>query len=411
MATCNLCGMNFVTEHPCLGDRQQVVDALVQNLQRQPRIAAPVAISVASLSSGQPPPAPPPRAAPKPGAPRTWVLSQANPVTLWDYRNKANSGRLRDAINASGSTHGGKLMSALAKHESHSPYGARPGPWKDLSLEAFLSGSLDLQLKIIDFIWAEVIVVEPYSTPVREMVDPASAFTSGSFTGAASWLQPFKFHGYCFRCDTRAADEIKTQGFKPSYSLPGRVPADIQGTLLHRLVDNTFGKIYGVMWVDHRDAISDATVCASRTLRGSAKFPGPNDSTVACISAIKIPLDTEGFDTEAWQEGLGGTALWRPGEKAFSEIKPEWVIASINITKWPVTSTRTTFEAAQRIPEGDQSYFTFWFTDPDWTVHPEATETDKQFLQVALAEVHPGVRELIHVLKKEDFYNPDYFRR
>ena len=78
------------------------------------------------------------------------------------------------------------------------------------------------------------------------------------------------------------------------------------------------------MWKMNRDALSEMTICVSRQMRGCTKFPSFDYAGKAWIYALSLPLDKVGFDTEAWQVGIGGDALWRPGEKAFFDVQPKY---------------------------------------------------------------------------------------
>lgn len=190
------------------------------------------------------------------------------------------------------------------------------------------------RMDLINAMWNDMLVVCDCDTAVNAMVDP---WMPDPITPAAGfeWLSklanPWTRFGYGFRCDTRSPDKTLAQGFKRAWTL--NVPPGMRGTTAEAAIIGRGMRPKVFMWKSNRDAVSENNICVSRTLRGCTKFPNPDHVGDAYVYAMKIPLEMKGFDTEKWQGGIGKTALWQPGEKAFLELKAETVIGSLKITK------------------------------------------------------------------------------
>jgi hypothetical protein len=190
------------------------------------------------------------------------------------------------------------------------------------------------RMDLINTMWLDMLVVCDCDTAVSAMVDPwiADPVTPArGFEWLSGLANPWTRHGYGFRCDTRAPDKTLDQGFKRAWTL--NVPLGMRGTSAHDAIIGRGMRPKVFMWKSNRDAVSENNICVSRTLRGCTKFPNPDHVGDAYVYAMKIPLEMKGFDTEKWQGGIGNTALWQPGEKAFLELPAHTVIGSLKITK------------------------------------------------------------------------------
>jgi hypothetical protein len=133
------------------------------------------------------------------------------------------------------------------------------------------------------------------------------------------------------------------------------------------------------------------TICVSRQMRGCTKFPEPNYDGPAWIYALGLPLNKKiGFDTEAWQMRLGGDALWRPGEKAFYDVQPSEVLASLYIYKLSARSDQP------------GEFFRFQILSDRWEWH-HANEEQQRHLNQELDHLYNGGQIQV-VMQDEDFY-------
>jgi hypothetical protein len=260
-----------------------------------------------------------------------------------------------------------------------------PSTWVTRSSALTVSDFIALpdadRLRLVDIMWEEILILKSCLKRRDQMVDPAP----GAFQGLVL-PHGFSGSGYCFRCDTRTVAHVTTYGFKTAYSLAA--PADIQDTLPHRVAAGLLGTPKQVgMWKDNRDAVNEMSVCVSRNMKGCTKFPNPETTGAATIFALKIPPDKLGFDTEAWQATeVGG--LWRPGEKAFLDLAPSCVIASVGIVK--------------ELATGADELHRFRVTTDRWTWAPGATYADHAALGPELVALYNGGLSQA-VLRADDF--------
>lgn len=250
------------------------------------------------------------------------------------------------------------------------------------------------QIRMIDRMWREMIIVVIGNTPRSQMVDPVPG-QGRAFLSSASANRPFANQGYCFRCDTRAPGAVTAQGFRRRYEFSP--PPEIQGTVMEKLARGIGCAPQLVMWKANRDALSEMVICVARQMRGSTKFPNPEHVGAAYIYAIKLAPDKKGFDTERWQEdpkgGGGGSALWQPGEKAFYDIAGSDVLAHVPIQK---------LGKPMGAPAG--ALFQFQFSANVWS-WAGANAADQRFLNAELASIYNG-GAIQTVLETEDFYRP-----
>ena len=259
------------------------------------------------------------------------------------------------------------------------------------------------QLAIIDALWSRILLLFPATTPRSQMVDPPSISDIGAtsvsagraFQSGVGVSQSFSRLGYAFRCDTRDPASVTAYGFLRAYQF--RPPANIQETLPHRAANGQGCPVKVGMWKKNLDAVSELTICVSRNLKGSTKFPKAEHTGQCYVYAVKIPASKPGFDTERWQMTLNRrSALWRPGEKAFLAVQNTEIIASI-----PVFKT-----APSNADQLQGAIYRFRFLANAWTNHGMVGD-DQQFLTNQLAAVYNGGADQL-VYRDEDFDNPRF---
>ena len=250
---------------------------------------------------------------------------------------------------------------------------------QDENLSVLLQLDKQEHLALINEIWEDILDLKDGNKEVRNMVDPAPQ----AFQSSQHLAQAFKQKGYCFRCDQREPKDVAAHGFLPLYAF--RPPDEIKDTLPYNAA-NGIGMLKKLgMWKSNRDAVGEMTICVSRQMRGSTKFPSPGYAGPAWIYAIRLPLTQKGFDTEEWQTQVGG--LWQPGEKALYRIEPASIMASVPIQK----------SAAQQ----DTEYFRFRILSKTWTWH-NAQAGDKVHIQRELDSLYSNGNEQ-SVATNEDF--------
>jgi hypothetical protein len=277
----------------------------------------------------------------------------------------------------------------------------------EMTLDAFMNMQRWKKLAIIDRLWCHLIIVVQGNTKRANMVDPEERVEGYGFPAESIVRRPFAAHGYCFRCDTRNPHDVCDHGFKRKYNF--NPDDEVKGTILEKLAKGTDGKPQClVMWKENRDAFPEMTICVSRGMRGTTKFPGPKTVGEAYIYALKLTADKRGFDTERWQEtpsrtanvpdaggAGGGTAVWQPGEKAFYEVFPQEVMAYLRINKLGAQPAPGLFSFEFVVPFGSNA--------PKWSFTTAATPTDKAFLVEELKrEWSKGKRQTVALA--EDFY-------
>jgi hypothetical protein len=236
-------------------------------------------------------------------------------------------------------------------------------------------------LQIIDAMWTDLLELKPANMQRSAMDDPGSP---QAYPSSANLISAFKNHGYCFRCDSRAPDSVAQTGFRRRYEFDP--PDDVKETLPHRAARGTGMAQQLGMWKGNRDALSEMVICVSRQMRGCTKFPSSDYVGPAWIYAIKLPANKLGFDTEHWQVQLGNS-LWKPGEKAFLDIQPSEILASVPIQK----------SAAAAANE----YFRFQVLSNEWTWH-NADDGAKAHLRLELRALYAG-GAVQSIMQNEDF--------
>jgi hypothetical protein len=251
------------------------------------------------------------------------------------------------------------------------------------------------QLAVIDALWDHIMLLFPANTPRSHMLDPATSSSSRAFQSSVTISQAFSRFGYAYRCDTRDPASVTQYGFLRAYHF--NPPADIQDTLVYRAVMGQGGPAKVGMWKKNRDAISEMTICVARNLKGCTKFPKAEHTGQCYVYAVKVPAGKQGFDTERWQMTLDSSnALWRPGEKAFLDLQPADILASIPVFKTAPSAADT----------GQGAIFRFRFTAAAWTNHT-ATPDEMRFLADQLAPVYNGGADQL-VYRDEDFDDPRF---
>lgn len=252
--------------------------------------------------------------------------------------------------------------------------------WQEEKLSVLLQlNNTAAHLGVIDAIWLDILDLKDGNKEVRNMLDPAPR----AFPSSQHLPEAFKGSGYCYRCDQREPRDVAAHGFLPLYAF--RPPEEIKDTLPYRAANGIGMPRKLGMWKSNRDAVGEMTICVSRQMRGSTKFPSPGYAGPAWIYAIRLPLTQQGFDTEEWQTQVGG--LWQPGEKAFYRIEPASIMASVPIQK----------SAGQQATE----YFRFKMLSKTWTWH-NAQPEDKAHLQRELDSLYNNGNEQ-SVKTNEDF--------
>ena len=81
-----------------------------------------------------------------------------------------------------------------------------------------------------------------------------------------------------------------------------------------------------------QDLFNETAVCVARSLFGATAFPERETQGTVCLWAVDV-TGLSGFDTEKYQNSLGGDKQWRPGEKAYRMIPKERVIGYIKVNR------------------------------------------------------------------------------
>jgi len=262
--------------------------------------------------------------------------------------------------------------------------------WKEKredTLASLVGLAQEKHLWYVSKIWNDIIELHVGRKFVASMIDPDN--DGRAFVSSHNLDRAFSLHGHAFRCDTRPPADVSAQGFLPLYQF--RCPEYIKDTHLEQAAKGTGGQQRSLgFWTDNRDALGEMTICVSRQMRGCTKFPEPDYDGPAWIYALGLPLNKIGFDTEAWQMTKGGDALWRPGEKAFYDVQPSEVLASLYIYKLPHRSDQP------------GEFFRFQILSDRWEWH-HANEEQQRHLNKELDDLYSGGQ--IQVVKEdEDFY-------
>jgi hypothetical protein len=139
------------------------------------------------------------------------------------------------------------------------------------------------------------------------------------------------------------------------------------------------------VWTATNDIFNESAVCVSRNLFGAAAFPerNPDEDMDVYLWAINCK-DLLGFDTEAYQLGLGGSKQWRPGEKAYEFIRPHRVIGYVKVKR-----------LAGYPPEGCGGWKFTIAQDAKWELNPNRYSIPNQVTYInALLEAWKGTYEI-----------------
>jgi hypothetical protein len=215
---------------------------------------------------------------------------------------------------------------------------------------------------MIDRLWLLTAQAIPPSQiiPYTQMFDPATEQPNASMLSHT--VRGFRNLGVGFRGDNRAFDDFGPEGFVARYSVPpGRsfhVP-EVHGTVI------ATGMFYDIQ---NRDFLNQTGVCVARNLLGSMKFID-SLKTTARLYAVQFRT---GADTEAYQVARGGTALWRPGEKAAWQIPKQDILASIPVD--------VTLHDDNRTKTATGVWFQYRFRG-DWDFHNMPDNDRKNYIQ------------------------------
>lgn len=232
----------------------------------------------------------------------------------------------------------------------------------NLDLVAKLNQNANLLQQLIDYTW--LLMAEPVGNhqivPYATMYDPKVKEKSDSMLSHTAG--GFKQLGVAFRGDNRSYAEFPPEGFVSRYSEPPgnrfHVP-EVYGTAISQ------GMFYDRQ---NRDFLNQTGVCVARNFVGSMKFIS-SSSGGSYLYAVQFRT---GADTEQYQQMKGGTALWRPGEKAASNIPKMDFLASIQceITKKDDSRTRNA---------GDV-WFQYRFLS-DWVFHQGVDDQRQKYIK------------------------------
>jgi hypothetical protein len=296
------------------------------------------------------------------------VYAQISPTNHLGAVNTLNAAQLKlacDKFNyvADEASHKGK-KDTLLNHLS------TQGIRNTDQLAARLNIQADFLDQLTDYMW--LLMVQPIPpneiVPYTVMVDPTTAVANGSMLSHT--VGGFKQLGVAFRGDNRSYAEFGQVGFVARYAVPPGSPfhiPEVQGTVVAQ------GMCYDRQ---NRDFLNQTGVCVARNFVGSMKFISSQQGG-SYLYAVQVRT---GADTEAYQQTLGGTALWRPGEKAAHEIPKADFLASI----------RCEISAKNdRLDDNIASAGAVWFQYKllsDWTFHGVVDSARTKYIKASTAD-------------------------
>jgi hypothetical protein len=230
----------------------------------------------------------------------------------------------------------------------------------EMTIGEFMALTTPQQLLVVDMAWEKVCERKTYNVLASSMFEPVSTTVAAHTEPVPSGMIPdskggyrcgwpasgggaptaFKTLGVGFRVDGsgdwRASDikRVLTEGMTTQLRNV-RLMRDIKGWTVDGTVvqrDTSGPRV----WRTKNDLFNESAVCVSRNLYGATAFPMRDTGVDGPVKAVLWAVDVQGlvgFDTEAHQKAIPGARQWRPGEKAFREIKPGKLIAHVEIER------------------------------------------------------------------------------
>lgn len=215
------------------------------------------------------------------------------------------------------------------------------------------------QLDLINRIWNALSTTHAFSTPAAQMYDPDYSVPPDDRAPLpSSWCptargatthhkrlvgrRPWRELCVGFRIDgsdQTAIDRNTSQGFKQQRLAEGFM-LGVRGQRIDMTV--LMNQALARVWTGNRDIFNESAVCVSRNFFGATAFPeretnhiliGPPDAPDRAYLWALNCEGMRGFDTEAYQLGLGNASQWRPGEKAFASFPAGRVIGYLRIQR------------------------------------------------------------------------------
>ena len=149
-------------------------------------------------------------------------------------------------------------------------------------------------------------------------------------------------------------DRVKPRGCQPLAHNRAAMRS-VRGYVVDDTVVEDKARVF--LWAGNRDVFNETGTCVSRSLFGATAFPERTTDSEkdGIIYHHMLALDCRGLtgvDTEAWQLSLGVTSNWRPGEKVFTGVPPERILAWTQLLRKPGSA---------------KSGWSFCFPTTDWT--------------------------------------------
>jgi hypothetical protein len=138
-----------------------------------------------------------------------------------------------------------------------------------------------------------------------------------------TWSDLLKTRERFAECDEKGPGKGMTQWRKDSKYMYTKKRMAFKETILD---DST----QFIFWNKNNDTFNETAICVSRNFFGATAFPERNSDGEYALFALDC-FNLKGFDTEAEQMKLGRP--WRPGEKAFEQIRYEDVIGWVRINR------------------------------------------------------------------------------
>lgn len=249
-----------------------------------------------------------------------------------------------------------RLMSALASLNSAGPAAVKKAG--SLTIGEFRAKSAVDQVKWIDELWDLIATPHAFDTKAQDMYVPGPV-PRGNAPLPSSWCPiPGNRSNYRMRMtgggrrdpwtelcvgfrvdgrDMKSLDRVRSNGMTQQILNPAFM-RDIRGLVVEGTTAGDTSKPR--FWSGNDDIFNETAVCVSRNFFGGTAFPERGTYHTQEQFAILWAVDCSGLmglDTEAVQLRLKGSRHWRPGEKAFREIKPNRLIGYVTIRKMGTT--------------------------------------------------------------------------
>ena len=304
----------------------------------------------------------------KPGQPGVLPYQLYNPsVSGWD-KFPGGRGALmnEDGAPATLEKNVHRIMTALASL-SHAGESAKQKA-NSITIGDFRNKSPTEQLKFINELWDLIATPYSFDTTAEKMYTPSSAGVPPNSL-PSSWCpmpkensaskavhhmrlahtgnpDPWTHFGVGFRVDgsdMSSVERVRTQGMTQQV-LNSWFMLNIRGMVVEGTTagDTTKPRF----WTSNDDIFNETGVCVSRNFFGGTAFPmrnsyhhyvdGPGKRQGETQFTVLWAVDCKGLvgmDTEQIQLTKAGGRVWRPGEKAFQEIKADRLLGYVKIRK------------------------------------------------------------------------------